>query len=51
MLLRNAHADVSGEAIDLTFCLGPHLHPYVLYAGREGAGESVQTRLRAVTAQ
>ena len=36
----NAHADISSEVTCLTFGLSLHLHPYFLYASREGLPKS-----------
>ena len=36
----NIHADISRVANGLNFGLSLHLHPYFVYASREGTGES-----------
>ena len=37
--LANARADVYSEARGLNFSLSLHLHPYFVYASREGSAE------------
>ena len=45
MPLMDAHADISSKAGGLHFGLNLHLHPYYVFASREGCGETENTHL------
>ena len=45
MPLMDAHAGISSKAGGLHYGLNLHLHPYYVYASREGCGETENTHL------
>ena len=46
--LINAYAEVSSEGRGINFSVNLYLHPYFIYACREGSGDSPELSLLAI---